>query len=196
MNAVITKILNRHRGDSKSLGAELMPVVYSQLKSMAVNRMRREGHALTLQPTALVNEAYIRLLDGSPHWENRLHFFAAAAEAMRRILIEQARRRTRLKRGGSFKQRDIDLESLVVCRPDAELLDVHRALERFEILEPRKATVVKMKYFLGMSIQETAEALNVSTATVKLDWAFAKAWLWRDLTFVPSRNTETSHISE
>jgi RNA polymerase sigma factor (TIGR02999 family) len=191
VNIAITEILDRHRRNPEALGRALIPVVYDVLKRMAVDRMRRERRRLTMQPTALVNEAYLRLFGEDVAWENRRHFFGAAAEAMRRILIEQARSRARSKRGSRGVWSRADPDTIASSRLPSELLDLHVALQRFERREPRKATVVKLRYFLGLSILEVAEVLGVSPGTVKLDWAFAKAWLWRELGCDRERKAET-----
>ncbi len=180
MSGVITDILRRYGDDPEQLGRRLMPQVYDQLLDMARGQMAGERRRITLQPTALVHEAYLRLL-GTRSWQNRRHFFGACAEAMRRILIETARRRGRAKRGHGRQPTSLDGLAQPSGTPTDELLALDRALDDLEALAPRKALVVKLRYFAGLSIAETAAALEVSPATVKLDWSFAKAWLHRRL---------------
>ncbi len=180
MSGVITDILRRYSDDPEQLGRWLMPEVYDQLLDMARGQMARERRRITMQPTALVHEAYLRLL-GTRSWQNRRHFFGACAEAMRRILIETARRRGRAKRGYGRQPASLDEIAQPGGTPTDELLALDRALGDLEALAPRKALVVKLRYFTGLSIVETAAALEVSPATVKLDWSFAKAWLHRRL---------------
>lgn len=180
MSGVITDILRRYGDDPEQLGRQLMPRIYHVLLGMARGQMAGERRRITLQPTALVHEAFLRLL-GQQSWQNRRHFFGACAEAMRRVLIESARRRGRAKRGSGQDPLKLDgLAQLDGTRSD-ELLDLDQALDDLEVVEPRKALVVKLRYFAGLSIAETAAALEVSPATVKLDWSFAKAWLHRRL---------------
>ncbi len=181
MSGVITDILRRYGDDPEELGQRLMPKVYAVLLSMARGRMAAERRRITLQPTALVHEAYLRLR-GSSSWQNRRHFFAACGEAMRRILIESARRRGRAKRGGGQQPASLSqLAEPAGSTLDSELLALDQALADLEALAPRKALVVKLRYFGGLSIAETATALEVSPATVKLDWSYAKAWLHQRL---------------
>ncbi len=180
MSGVITDILRRYGDDPEQLGQWLMPEVYQVMLAMARGQMAGERRRITLQPTALVHEAYLRLL-GNRSWQNRRHFFAACAEAMRRILIETARRRGRAKRGGGRQAVTLDEVAQPGGTPSDELLALDQALSDLEALAPRKALVVKLRYFAGLSIVETAAALEVSPATVKVDWSFAKAWLHRRL---------------
>ncbi len=180
MSGVITDILRRYGDDPEQLGRWLMPKVYDVLLGMARGQMAHERRRITMQPTALVHEVYLRLL-GKGSWQNRRHFFGACAEAMRRILIESARRRGRSKRGHGRQPASLDELAQPGGIPTDELLALDRALGDLEALAPRKALVVKLRYFAGLSIAETAAALEVSPATVKLDWSFAKAWLHRQL---------------
>jgi RNA polymerase sigma factor (TIGR02999 family) len=188
----VTVLLERAgRGDSRAAGA-LLPLVYEELRQLAAARMAKEpgrGLGQTLQPTALVHEAYIRLLGrtqgGSEiQWDSRGHFFGAAAAAMRRILIERARARGCIKRGGDADGRaprraDIDLEQLADEPEGDDLLGLDEAMKELEQIDKRKHEVVMLRYFAGLSIEDTALALNVSAATVKNDWTFARAWLRR-----------------
>jgi RNA polymerase sigma-70 factor, ECF subfamily len=178
----VTELLARwSQGDDAAL-AELTPVVYGELRRLAHRQMVAERTNHTLQTTALVNEAYLRLTDQTdPRWQNRAHFFAVAARAMRRILVSYARSRQSQKRGGGVLK--VDLDEAVVVSPEEskEIVDLHEALERLATLEPRKAQVVELKYFGGLSYDEMAEVLKISSITVRRDWRFAKAWLYTQL---------------
>jgi RNA polymerase sigma factor (TIGR02999 family) len=178
----VTQLLDAvSAGDSRAAG-ELLPLVYDQLRKLARARMSREKAGATLQPTALVHEAYLRLVgDHDVKWENRGHFFAAAARAMRRILVERARHRGRQKRGGGMKRVEIADDALAVEPPSDDLLALDEVLDRLEQYDPRKSDVVMLRYFAGLTIEETAAALGISPATVKNEWAFARAWLHREL---------------
>lgn len=178
----VTRLLQAiNAGDEKS-SEELLPLVYEELRKLAASHMVREKPGQTLQPTALVHEAYLRLVgDAGTGWNSRGHFFGAAAQAMRRILVEQARRRGRLKRGGD-RQR-VELDDLP-DKKDTENVDyvvLDEALRRMEKEDERMARVVMLRYFAGLSIEETAEAMDVSPMTVKRDWACAKAWLYEEM---------------
>lgn len=175
----LTVILERAmRGDSGA-AEELLPLVYGELRRMAASRMATERDGQTLQPTALVHEAWLRLAgDAGARFENRAHFFGAAAEAMRRILIERSRRRMAAKRGGGAEPVDIDgLEIAFPESRDEALLAMDEALERFEAVDPRKAELVKLRYFVGMTFDEAAAALGIAVPTAKQWWAYARAWL-------------------
>jgi RNA polymerase sigma factor (TIGR02999 family) len=171
-------------GDSHA-AAELLPVIYGELQRLARSFMAREaggGAGHTLQPTALVHEAYLRLIgQADMKWDSRGHFFVAAATAMRRILVERARGRGRIKRGGDRQRQELNDGAMAVEPPSDELLALDEALKRLEESDPRKARVVMLRYFAGLGVEETAAALSVSPATVKNDWAFARAWLHREL---------------
>ena len=145
--------------------------------------MARESPDHTLQPTALVHEAYVRLVDGEPagHWNSRGHFFGAAAEAMRRILVENARRKLQVRRGGDRDREVLDLEQLATTLPDNELLKLNDALEELRRHAPDRARVVELRFFAGLTIEEAAEVLGISTATAKRRWRFTKAWLHKRL---------------
>ena len=159
--------------------AELLPLIYQELRALAAAKMAREREGDTLQPTALVHEAWMRLKSGHPaEFQNRNHFIGAAAEAMRYILVERARRRLALKRGGGLVP--VNLDQVEIASPastDDELLAMHDALEKFAALEPRKAELVKLRYFVGLSFGDAAAALNIAVPTAKQWWAFARAWL-------------------
>ena len=170
-------LLQWNEGDQAALD-ELMPLVYDELRRLARNYLRRERPDHTLQATALVNEAYLRLIDQhSVTWRNRAHFFGAAAEAMRRILIERARRRLAAKRGGGAGRVDVDEIEIPAPASDDDLLAVNEALEKFSTLDPRKAELVKLRYFVGMTFEEAAAALGIAVPTAKQWWAYARAWL-------------------
>jgi RNA polymerase sigma factor (TIGR02999 family) len=174
-----TQILERvERGDLPA-AAELLPVVYDELRRLAAQKMTREAAGHTLQPTALVHEAWLRL-GGSdaPAFQNRAHFFGAAAEAMRRILIEHARRRLAAKRGAGVEA--VDLDGLEISSPiadDDQLLAVNEALEKLSAVDPRKAELVKLRYFVGLNFEEAAAALGIAVPTAKQWWAYVRAWL-------------------
>lgn len=183
----VTRILQAVRdGDSKA-SAELLPLVYHELRELAQHRMANEPPGHTLQATALVHEAYLRLLGKTadePQWDSKGHFFAAAAEAMRRILVERARKYGRIKHGGGRRRVPIDDVATLSDRDtdSDELLALDEALQRLEAINPRQARVVKLRHFAGLTIEETARATDVSPATVKTDWLYARAWLHREIT--------------
>jgi RNA polymerase sigma factor (TIGR02999 family) len=158
---------------------ELLPLVYEELRRLAAHKMAQEAPGQTLQPTALVHEAWLRLgADGQPPWRNRAHFFAAAAEAMRQILVERARRRMALKRAGGASRVSLDeVEIPIEAADDERLLAVDEALEQFAARDPRKAELVKLRYFIGMSFEEAASVLGIAVPTAKKWWAYSRAWL-------------------
>jgi RNA polymerase sigma factor (TIGR02999 family) len=158
---------------------ELLPLVYEELRKIAAFKMAEEAPEQTLQPTALVHEAWLRLGgDAQPAWQNRAHFFAAAAEAMRRILVERARRRSALKRGVGADRVNLDaIETPIVAPGDERLLAVDEALEEFVAIYPRKAELVKLRFFTGMTFEEAASVLGIAVPTAKEWWAYARAWL-------------------
>ena len=179
----VTQILNAvDRGDAKAAD-ELLPLVYAELRRLAAYRMAHEAPGHTLQPTALVHEAWLRLVgDVAPKFENRAHFFGAAAEAMRRILVESARRKQREKRGGGAEHVDVaELEIAAPLGNAEESLAIHEVLDRLAAHDARKAEVVKLRYFVGFSFEETAEVLGISVPTAKRDWAYARAWLHQEI---------------
>jgi len=168
-------------GDDAAL-AELTPLVYEELRRLAHHQMGGERPDHTLQTTALVNEAYLRLADQTnPSWQNRAHFFALAARAMRQILVNYAKSYRAQKRGGGALKVDLDDVAIVSPEESKEIVDLHEALERLATLDSRKAHVVELKYFGGLNHDEIAEVLKVSTVTVRRDWVFAKAWLHKEL---------------
>ncbi|MCA9256260.1 MAG: sigma-70 family RNA polymerase sigma factor, partial [Phycisphaerales bacterium] len=177
----VTRILQAVRDGDSRASAELLPLVYNELRELAQHRMANEPAGLTLQATALVHEAYLRLLgkeNDEPQWDSKGHFFAAAAEAMRRILVERARKYGRLKHGGGRKRVAFeDVATLSDRDTDSDaLLALDEALQRLESINPRQARVVKLRHFAGLTIEETADTLSISPATVKLDWSLAKVW--------------------
>jgi RNA polymerase sigma factor (TIGR02999 family) len=174
----VTRILERaQRGDPKA-AEELLPLVYDELRRLAAYRLAGERHQQTLQPTALVHEAWLKLSgDKGREWNGRQHFFAAAAEAMRRILVDRARRRLAAKRGAGEACLDADELEIPAAVPDEQMLDVNDALEKLAQQAPRKAELVKLRYFVGMSFEEVSEALDIAVPTAKEWWAYARAWL-------------------
>jgi RNA polymerase sigma factor (TIGR02999 family) len=177
----VTRILEAiERGESKAT-EELLPLVYEELRKLASYKMAHEAAGHTLQATALVHEAWLRLSGSqNQHWQNRAHFFAAAAEAMRRILIERARRRQRIRHGGGQDRVDIDnVEIAAGGENDEQLLQIHEALDRLALEDKVKAEVVKLHFFVGLTDREVAELLGLSERTVERHWAYAKAWLFR-----------------
>lgn len=181
--AEVTQILHQIQEGNVAAASDLLPLVYAELRRLARYRMRKEQPNQTLNPTALVHEAYIRLVaDEAMSWDGRSHFFAAAAEAMRRILIENARRRKSLKRGGDMNQQDLADEVAIIDFDDVdELLDLDAALTKLAVDEPELAKLVELRYFAGLTVEETAQALGISARTVKRNWAFARAWLGREM---------------
>jgi len=169
---------NVERGDGGAM-EELLPLVYNELRNIAAARMTRESAGHTLQPTALVHEAWLRLVNDSDRtWKNRAYFFGAAAEAMRRILIEHARKKAALKHGGGQERLNIDDLELANATPDEKMLLVNDALEQLEANHPERARVVVLKYFGGLTNQEVAETMNIAVRTVNRHWDCAKAWLF------------------
>lgn len=181
--AAITRLLVAWQaGDQQALDA-LLPVVYEELRRLAHRSMKRERAGHVLQTTALVNEAYLRLIDASKvKWRDRVHFFAICSKLMRQILVHYARGRDARKRGGGFRQVSLDESALRAPEPDADLLDLDDALTALGSFDERKARVVELRFFGGMTLDETAEELKVSADTVARDWDFAKTWLYRKMT--------------
>ena len=178
----VTQLLSAVDGDDPRVVAELLPLVYDELRRLAAQKMTREVAGHTLQPTALVHEAWLRLRGSeASSFQNRAHFFGAAAEAMRRILIEKARRRHAVRHGGKLQRIDINEIEIAGAGKDEELLAVNEALEKFAVVDKQKAELVKLRYFAGLTIEETAEALEISTPTAKRWWAYARAWLNREI---------------
>jgi RNA polymerase sigma factor (TIGR02999 family) len=174
----ITLVLDRiHQGDPRA-AHELLPLIYGELRKLAAHRLAGEANQHTLQPTALVHEAWLKISgDEKREWNGREHFFAAAAEAMRRTLVDRARRRLAAKRGGGEACLDADELEIPAPAPDDQLLDVNEALEKFSRLDTRKAELVKLRYFVGMTFEEAAQAMGVAVPTAKEWWAYSRAWL-------------------
>ena len=178
----ITRVLNSMGRGEGATGEELLPLVYEELRRLAGARMAQEQAGQTLQATALVHEAWLRLIrEGDRTWQNRAHFFAAASEAMRRILIENARRKSRFKHGGGQVRVDVQNIELAETTPDDKMLLINEALERLEAENPERARVVVLKFFGGLTNLEVAESLGVGERTVDRQWAYAKAWLFRKI---------------
>jgi RNA polymerase sigma factor (TIGR02999 family) len=177
--AEVTRLLDAAAAGDRRAAADLLPLVYEELRKLATARMAVESPGNTLQPTALVHEAYLRLVGGTDQrrWDSRGHFFAAAAEAMRRILIEAARRKHGPEHGGHLVRHDLDPEHPAGPDQSARLLALDEALDRLATSEPRAAEVVKLRYFAGLTVAEAAAALGISPRTADNDWAYARAWL-------------------
>jgi RNA polymerase sigma factor (TIGR02999 family) len=162
---------------------QLLASLYDELRALAAQKIAREGPGQTLQATALVHEAWLRLGgEAQTAWQNQAHFFGAAAEAMRRILIDKARRRSALRHGGQAERVELEEAELAIDMPDEQLLALHEALERFAERDRVKAELVKLKFFAGLTLEEAAKVLGVSTPTAKRYWAYARAWLYREIT--------------
>jgi len=178
----VTRILERVQQGEAKAAEELLPLVYDELRKLAAHKMAQEPPGQTLQATALVHEAWLRLAGaGESRWDSRGHFFAAAAEAMRRILIERARAKARLRRGGHLERVALEHVTIASADTDATVLAVHDALDRLAALDPLKAEVVKLRYFIGFNHAEIAQALGLSEPTVRRHWSFARAWLYAEL---------------
>ena len=175
-------LIDWSKGDQAAL-EKLMPLVYDELRRLASNYLRRERPSHTLQPTALVNEAYLKLVDQRhAKWQNRAHFFGISAQLMRRVLVDHARQHQAVKRGGSKQQRlSITSAERIVKQPEIDLLALNEALDELTMMDPQQAQIVELKFFGGLSIEETAEVLGISHATVERDWKMARAWLRRQL---------------
>ena len=177
----VTRLLEAAADGDRRAPADLLALVYDELRRLAAARLAAEAPGQTLQATALVHEAYLRLVGGPQpqDWNGRGHFFGAAAEAMRRILVEQARKRARLKRGGDRRRLDLDALQLSVPEAGDELLALDEALDEFSHKHPDKAALVKLRYFAGLTVDEAAQSLGISTSTADRHWTFARAWLYR-----------------
>lgn len=179
----VTRILSSIGGDDPRAAEKLLPLVYAELRKLAAARLEGEKPGQTLQATALVHEAYLRLVDVDEpqQWNGRGHFFAAAAEAMRRILVESARRRKQIKRGGDVEREALDASELVAPEVSGDLLDLDAALDKLEREDPQSAQLVKLRYFAGLTIPQAAEILSISPRKADFLWSFARAWLRREL---------------
>lgn len=179
----VTRILQRAGEGDPQAARELLPLVYEELRRAAAARMACGSPGHTLQPTALVHEAWLRLVgtDSSAQFQSRTHFFAAAAEAMRHILIDHARRKQALRHGGGQQRLDVDALEIAAPTGDDELLAVNDALDRLASVDPAKAELVKLRYFAGLTIEEAAAALGISEPTAKRRWALARAWLFSEI---------------
>jgi len=185
----VTRILSAIEQGDPSAAEQLLPLVYDELRKLAAQKLAHEKPGQTLQATALVHEAYVRLVDVErvQRWNSRGHFFAAAAEAMRRILVEDARRKRRKKHGGDLGRVDLD-EALSLAEPADDLLDLDEALNRLAALDPLAAKLVVLRYFTGLTMPEAADALEISLRSAERNWTYAKTWLHRELTDTPSRS--------
>lgn len=180
----ITLVLQRIEQGDRKAGEELLPLVYDELRRLAAAKLARENPGQTLQPTALVHEVWLRLEAAQPFWNNRAHFFAAAAEGMRRILIDNARRKRALRHGGDVAMVSANSTGFDLAAPTGdndELLLINEALEALAAHDARKAELVKQRYFVGLTLEEAADVLGISHRTAKRDWAYARAWLYNEV---------------
>lgn len=178
----VTQVLQAAAAGDSDAASALLPLVYDELRRLARSRMAKTPPGQTLQPTALVHEAYMRLMGNhDPGWEGRGHFFGAAARAMRDILVDQARRKASLKRGGDRRRQEIENVTPVVEPPSEDVLALDEALKRLESEDPRKGEIVDLRYFAGLSLEETAAVLNLSVGTIKREWRYIKHWLFTQL---------------
>ena len=179
----VTRILSAIEQGDQAATKQLLPLIYDELRRLAAQKLAQESSGQSLQATALVHEAYLRLVDVErvQKWDSRCHFFAAAAEAMRRILIDQARRRKSQRRGGALQRHALEHVEIVAPEPSLDILALNEVLERFEQLDRLKADLVKLRYFAGLTIPQAAEALGISSTTADRYWAYARAWLHAEL---------------
>jgi RNA polymerase sigma factor (TIGR02999 family) len=179
----VTRILSQIESGDRTAADQLLPLIYDELRALAAAKLAQEKPGHTLQATALVHETYLRLVGDSRHkqWQSRGHFFGAAAEAMRRILVDAARRRHALKRGGGDRPLDIDPADSIVLDQTLDLLALDDALTKFAQREPLKAELVKLRFFAGLTMQQAAETLGISLATAERHWTFARTWLFAEL---------------
>jgi RNA polymerase sigma factor (TIGR02999 family) len=188
----VTQLLNAiEQGDAHAAG-RLLPVVYDELRRLAAQRLSQEKPGQTLQPTALVHEAYLRLVGQAEEkpWNSRGHFFAAAAEAMRRILVESARRKRSVKHGGEHERQELDAEQLAIQEPREDLLALDEALDKLARTNPQAADLVQLRYFAGLSLPEAALSLGISARSAGRLWAYARAWLRREIDGAPEQEEE------
>ena len=185
----VTQILSQIESGDSSAAEKLLPLIYDELRKLAAAKLAREKPGQTLEATVLVHEAYVRLVGSTnQHWDGRGHFFAAAAEAMRRILVENARHKRSQRAGGEWQRVELSNVEAISPQPDVDVLALSEALDKLEARDARKAALVKLRYFAGLTNQEAAAALGISTATADNDWAYAKSWLKLQL----SRDTTNS----
>jgi RNA polymerase sigma factor (TIGR02999 family) len=181
----VTRILSAIENGDLQAAEQLLPLVYDELRQLAAQKLAQEKPGQTLQATALVHEVYLRLVDAeqAQHFNSRGHFFAACAEAMRRILVENARRKKRLRHGGELHRQPLEDNEPAIATPvdEVDLLALHEALDHLEAGSPRKAQVVKLRYFAGFTLPEVAEMLGIALSTAEADWTYAKAWLKREM---------------
>ncbi|HRI13757.1 MAG TPA: ECF-type sigma factor [Verrucomicrobiota bacterium] len=180
----VTELCAALRSGESQAAVQLFELVYTELRRIAAQEMAHEAANHTMQATALVHEAWLRLgADSQPPWQNRAHFFAAAAEAMRRILVDRSRRKLARCRGGGVAHEDVDELEIAAAEPvdDAQLIALNEALDRFAALDPKKAELVKLRYFVGLTVEQSAPILDISEPTAKRWWAYSKAWLYREL---------------
>ena len=179
----VTQILSQIEQGDPSAAEQLLPLVYDELRKLASAKLANEKPGQTLQATALVHDAYLRLVDVelAQHWNSRGHFFGAAAEAMRRILVEKARREHRLKRGGDLQRVDLDDVEITIQGPSTDILALDEALTKLGDGNPEIADLVKLRYFAGLTVDEAAQALGISSSTADRHWTYARAWLYREL---------------
>jgi RNA polymerase sigma factor (TIGR02999 family) len=181
----VTRILSAVAQGDPHAAEQLLPLVYEELRQLAAQKLAQERPGQTLQATALVHEAYLRLVGAGadPHWDNRRHFFAAAAEAMRRILIDTARRKHSRKHGGDRRRQDLDVDALVAPKSDVDLLALDAALARLAEQDPLKAKLVELRYFAGLTGEQAAKVLGISPSSADRQWVYTRAWLRRELGF-------------
>ncbi len=184
----LTILLNRVSSTAVP-ASDLLPPVYAELRRLAAHKMAAEANGHTLQPTALVHEAWLRLGGAEQNWQNRVHFFTAAAEAMRRILVEHARRRRAVRHGGGLERVNVDRIEIAAGEDDEEILDIHEALDALAVDHPEKAELVKLRYFGGLTNEEAAEVIGISAPTATRYWAFARVWLFRAISRQRDRQT-------
>jgi RNA polymerase sigma factor (TIGR02999 family) len=185
--AEVTRLLRDWRDGNRDALDQLMPLVYDELRRLARRHMRHQAPGHTLQTTAVVNEAYLRLVDQPGiDWQDRAHFFAVAAQAMRYLLVDHARSQQAAKRGGAAQHVELDEVAVMAPERSAEMLALDEALGRLAALDPRQGQIVELRYFGGLSLEETAEVMGISAITVRREWGKAKAWLYRELSGKPS----------
>jgi RNA polymerase sigma factor (TIGR02999 family) len=192
----VTQILQAIERGSPHASEQLLPLVYDELRRLAAQRLARETPGQTLQATDLVHEAYLRLVGADNHngcWNSRGHFFAAAAEAMRRILVEQARRKQSLKAGGALQRQPLDEGHLALAERHEDLMALDEALDQLAASDPSKAELVKLRYFAGLTMDQAADVLGISSATARRHWAFARAWLHRQISCGDMADQEKSN---